>query len=55
MLESSLSAVTPGLATLLSYTMLAVVSIFLIFGPLVTYYYWKKSKRMKVASATGPA
>ncbi len=44
-----------GIADILSYTMLVVVAIFLISGPAITYYYWKKNKRMKAASPTGSA
>jgi len=49
MLGSVLTNVPLGTADILSYSMLIVVTIFLISGPALTYYYWKKSKRMKAA------
>jgi uncharacterized membrane protein len=49
-----LTNVPLGTANLLSYIMLVVVAIFLISGPAITYYYWKKNKKMKAAS-TGSA
>ncbi len=50
MLNSVLSNVPAGTADLLSYSMVVVVAIFLISGPAITYYYWRKNKRMKAAS-----
>jgi uncharacterized membrane protein len=55
MLSSLLSNVPLGTANTLSYVMLAVVAIFLLSGPSITYYYWRKNKRMKAASPTGSA
>ena len=55
MLGTFLSNVPLSTANMLSYTMIVVVAIFLLSGPAITYYYWKKSKRMKAASPTGPA
>jgi preprotein translocase subunit SecG len=55
MLGSFLTNVPAGTANLLSYTMLVVVAIFLLSGPIVSYYYWRKSKRVKAASSTGSA
>ncbi len=54
MLGSLLSNVPAGTANYLSYSMLIVVSVFLISGPLITWYYYRKSKRMK-ASAASPS
>ena len=45
-----LSNVSMGTANLLSYSMLVVVAIFLISGPSITYYYWKKNRQTKAAS-----
>ncbi len=53
MLSSVLSNVPIGTANFLSYTMIVVVAIFLISGPAITYYYWRKMKRMKAAPTTG--
>lgn len=47
-----LSNVPISTANLLSYTMLVVVAIFLISGPSITYYYWRKNKQMKAAAPT---
>lgn len=48
-----LSNVPLGTANILSYSMLIVVAIFLLSGTSLTYYYWRKVKKMKAASATG--
>lgn len=53
MLGSLITNVPLGTADILSYTMLLVVAIFLTSGPAITYYYWKKSKRMKAAPPAG--
>jgi uncharacterized membrane protein len=50
-----LSNVPPATADVLSYFMLVVVAIFLLSGPAITYYYWKKNKRLKTASPTSAA
>jgi hypothetical protein len=55
MLGTFLTNVSLGTANDLSYLMLLVVAIFLLSGPSITYYYWKKNKRMKAASPTGSA
>lgn len=55
MFGSFLTNVPLGTANLLSYAMLVVVAIFLLSGPAITYYYWRRMKRTKTASATGPA
>jgi hypothetical protein len=39
--------VPAGTADILSYTMLVVVAIFLLSGPAITYYYWKRNKRLR--------
>jgi hypothetical protein len=31
------------------------VAIFLLSGPSITYYYWRKNKRMRAAAPTGSA
>jgi hypothetical protein len=53
MIGTVLSNVPPNTADLLSYSMLVIVSIFLLSGPAITYYYWKKNKRMKTSSVAG--
>jgi uncharacterized membrane protein len=55
MFGTLLSNVPASTANLLSYTMLVVVAIFLISGPSITYYYWKKNKQLKAAAPTGSA
>jgi preprotein translocase subunit SecG len=55
MVVSPLSNVPIGVANILAYTMVVVVAIFLLSGPVITYYYWKKNKRMKEASPASPA
>jgi len=55
MFSSALSNVPLSTANALSYLMLAMVAIFLISGPSITYYYWRKNKRMKAATPTGSA
>jgi uncharacterized membrane protein len=55
MFNPPLTNVPAGTADVLSYLMLVVVAIFLLSGPVVTYYYWRKNKRMKADSPTGSA
>jgi len=55
LLNGVLSNVSLGTANLLSYAMLSMVAIFLVSGPVITYYFWKKNKRMKATSPTGSA
>jgi hypothetical protein len=55
MFSSVLTNVPASTANLLSYAMLVVVAIFLLSGPSITYYYWRKNKKMKTISPTGSA
>ena len=55
MIGSSLSNVPLGTANMLSYSMIVVVAIFLISGPAITYYYWRKAKRMRAAAPASPS
>ena len=55
MFGTLLSSVSLGTANSLSYLMLVVVAIFLLSGPSITYYYWRKNKRMKASLPTGSA
>jgi hypothetical protein len=50
LISSVLTNVPSSTANLLSYTMLVVVAVFLVSGPVITYYYWRKSRRMKAVS-----
>ncbi len=54
MISSVLTNVPVGTADILSYTMIVVVAIFLISGPAITYYYWRKMKRTKAISTAAP-
>lgn len=49
MLTGFLSNVPIETADFLAYTMMVLVAVFLIFGPSVTYYYWRKNKKMRAA------
>ncbi len=51
MVVSPLSNVPLDTANMLAYTMIVVVAIFLISGPAITYYYWRKVKRTKAGAA----
>jgi hypothetical protein len=53
MISSLLSNVPPGTADTLAYGMLVVVAMFLLSGPAITYYFWKKNKRVKGVSPSG--
>ena len=53
MLSSTFSNVPAGTANILAYAMFAVVAVFLLSGPLVVYYYYRKVKRVKAAAPTG--
>ena len=50
-----LLSVSLATANVLSYYMLILVGIFLVFGPAITWYFWKQSKKLKTApSAQAP-
>jgi len=55
LLNGVLTNVSLATANLLSYALLTMVAIFLVSGPVITYYFWKKNKRMKAASPTSSA
>ncbi len=55
MIASLLTNVPLGTANILSYSMLVVVGIFLLSGPFIVYYYYKKIKKGKATSPTGSA
>ncbi len=55
MFHTVLSNVPSDTANTLSYLMIVVVAVFLISGSAITYYYWRKNKRMKAVPATGSA
>ncbi|MDA4124927.1 MAG: hypothetical protein OK438_05705 [Thaumarchaeota archaeon] len=55
MMGSILSNVPAGTANFLSYSMLAVVALFLLSGPFIVYYYYRKIKKTKAVSPTGSA
>jgi hypothetical protein len=55
MLGTALTNVSLGTANALSYAILLVVAVYLLSGPAIVYYYWKKNKRMKAAMPAGPA
>jgi len=50
-----LSNVSLGTANFLAYTMLGLVAIFLISGPAIAYFLWKRNKGMKAAAPTDSA
>ena len=50
-----LTNVPADAAEILSYSMLVVVAIFLLSGPFVVYYYYRKNKRTKSAQPTASA
>lgn len=50
-----LTNVSPATANTLAYAMLGVVAVFLISGPIITYIYYRKSKRENSAPAPSPA
>jgi hypothetical protein len=50
-----LTNVPLGTANILSYSMLVVVGIFLVSGPFIVYYYYKKMKKMKAVTPVGSA
>jgi len=52
MLSFVLSNVPASTSDLLSYSMLIVVGAFLVSGPSIVYYYYRKNKRMKAPSPT---
>lgn len=54
MFDVALSNVPAGTANALSYSMLIVVAVFLISGPALVIYYWRKSKKMKATAPVIP-
>jgi preprotein translocase subunit SecG len=50
-----LFAISPGTANLLAYSMLVVVAIFLVSGPIIVYIFYKKNKREQAAAQPNPA
>jgi hypothetical protein len=52
MLAGFLTNVSPGTGNALAYSMLAVVAIWLVTGPLIVYYYWKKGKSSAAPTAS---
>jgi len=55
MVVSPLSNVSLGTANFLSYVMIVLVAAFLVSGTIVSYYYWKRIKRMKETLPVSPA
>ena len=53
MSEGLLSNVPLGTANFLAYTMMVLIAVFLVFGPTVGYYLWRKRKRMSQADTAG--
>jgi hypothetical protein len=51
----ALTNVPASTANVLSYAILVVVAVYLISGPLITYYFWKKNKKPSTAQPTEPA
>ena len=54
MFGTALSNVSAGTANLLADLMFVVVAVFLVSGPAITYYYYRRNKRMKSAMPTNP-
>ncbi len=55
MFSALLASVPLGTANLLAYTMLGLISLFLVTGLSIVYYFWRQSKKMKAATPTGSA
>jgi len=55
MFSSLMTNVSLGTADVLADLMIVVVAIFLLSGPSIAYYYWRKNKKMGGASPTGSA
>jgi hypothetical protein len=49
MISQVLTSVPANIGNILSIAWIAVVAIFLLFATGITYYYWRKNKRMKAA------
>ncbi|HUI86499.1 MAG TPA: hypothetical protein VLY21_05020 [Nitrososphaerales archaeon] len=47
--------ISPGTANLLAYLVLVVVAIFLISGPAIVYFYYRKHKKETAVSPTPPS
>ncbi len=55
LIGSLLTNVSAGTGNILSYSMLVVVGVFLVSGPFIFYYYYRKTKKMKAVAPTGSA
>ena len=55
MVVSPLSNVSLGTANFLADVMIVLVAMFLVSGTLVSYYYWKRIKRMREITPASPA
>jgi len=55
MFDGLLTSIPLGTANILAYTMLGLVTLFLLTGLGIAYYLWRQSKRMKATSPTGSA
>jgi hypothetical protein len=51
MFAEMLANVSAGTSGYLAYTMLGLVALFLLSFQAIAYFYWRKSKRMKGATA----
>ena len=52
---SYLTNVPPGVANVLAWSMLAIVAVFLVSGPIIVYIYYRKNKKENAAQLTSPA
>jgi preprotein translocase subunit SecG len=52
MFNQLLSNISLGTANFLAYAIMGLVVLFLVFGPAVTYYFWKKNQKMKESDST---
>ncbi|MDV3278558.1 MAG: hypothetical protein LYZ69_08890 [Nitrososphaerales archaeon] len=53
--SSFLTNVPPSIANVLSWSMLAIVAVLLISGPIIVYIYYKKNKKENAAQQASPA
>lgn len=50
LISSLLLSVSLQTADSLSYLMLVLVGVFLVFGPFITWYFWKQSRKLNTTS-----
>jgi hypothetical protein len=55
LLKGALTAVSPATGNVLAYSFLIVVAVFLLSGPAIAYFYYRKNKRERAMAQPSSA